>query len=45
MSKTRGLLKWKNQILRRVERWWGTDPEFQHYLPEHQDEFRTPSPM
>ncbi|KAL9643275.1 hypothetical protein ABK040_014731 [Willaertia magna] len=39
-----GLWKWSKQIQRRLQRWWALDPEFKNFLPEHQDEFRNPSP-
>ncbi|KAF0983849.1 hypothetical protein FDP41_007764 [Naegleria fowleri] len=45
MPKSTSLIeKWTKMLKRRVDRWWGLDPEFKHYLPEHQKEYRTPSP-
>lgn len=33
-----------NQIIRKLERWYFIDPEFQSYLPEHHEQYRHPSP-
>jgi hypothetical protein len=41
MSSSNNLLK---RVLRRVQKWWQLDPEFQPYLPEKHTEYRYPSP-
>jgi len=38
------LNRWLLQIYRRFQRWYTIDPEYVHYLPDHQSKFRYPSP-
>lgn len=45
MSNNDAMKKWAMQIYRRVQKWWLVDPEFQHYMPEHQKQYRFPAPL